>query len=719
MFFLQVATGSLNMELAFPAAAKDRAGRSLDLALSGQWRIENPYIFLQQGAQKLAAPGNPLLNSTAEAWIANKIRHRVHDEFEAAARDFVFADLVSRQVLPLDTWQSKLRAWLAEFGIALELVEVRPTCAEAARQQAAREQVQALKQASKLQLRVRQVLLDEARSVAEYQNEVGRLEHDRTLAEEARQKQLADWRIANRQKLFESENKLQELARQADEAKQKHLLQMAELRNKLAEAELARVQREQQGKLNQECYEYEQRLVLARMEKELQEINLAKQAQAQAFAREAQRMELIFQAEMDDLKKDLAFKTKLKDEERAEILRQAQGHSDRARAVHSAASQHAAKLQQDTPKLAVLSTRSAPKFFEIVRSWFYFGRLAPCHVVLDCPQVSAHHGAVAQTQGGWLVVDHESRNGSFLNGERVRQQHIVNGDVLRAGDFWLVFALRPEHEYQQIADSDTCSMAASGGTVPLAGLPAGMTFRPALRQSASALVQLNSSSGQTATSDGGPILIGHGSTCTLSLAGGGVARFHAMVFWEVFRDARGTITEAGVFVEDLHSGRGLVLNGQPVQRAQLHDRDVLEIGGHRITVSFHGNVRSRAESLAQKKPPLQDWAITCVEGPAEGKSLKLSAAKERIIIGRHPSSDLVLDAPGISRNHAELRPATSDGGSGTPAEGWTVADLNSTAGSQLNGKRLSPGQTAKLRPGDILRLAQDESRCDLLVHYTL
>ncbi len=58
-------------------------------------------------------------------------------------------------------------------------------------------------------------------------------------------------------------------------------------------------------------------------------------------------------------------------------------------------------------------------------------------------------------------------------------------------------------------------------------------------------------------------------------------------------------------------------------------------------------------------------------------------------VGREPGSDFTLDAPTVSRNHAEFRPA---------GDGWEVVDLGSTHGTWVNGEKitrmtLAPGTT--------------------------
>ena len=86
-------------------------------------------------------------------------------------------------------------------------------------------------------------------------------------------------------------------------------------------------------------------------------------------------------------------------------------------------------------------------------------------------------------------------------------------------------------------------------------------------------------------------------------------------------------------------------------------------------------------------PPSQAWLEL-----ADGRMHWLE--KATCTIGRGATNSLVLDLPGISRNHAMLQPA--DGG------GHLVADLRSTNGTYLNGLRLE--QVAPLRDGDKLEL---------------
>ncbi|MGA2229546.1 MAG: FHA domain-containing protein [Tepidisphaeraceae bacterium] len=66
-------------------------------------------------------------------------------------------------------------------------------------------------------------------------------------------------------------------------------------------------------------------------------------------------------------------------------------------------------------------------------------------ISLAGPQVSRHHCTLfPANRGRWLVKDHDSRNGLFVNGARIRSRGLSDGDVLDIGEFTLHY-LCPEN----------------------------------------------------------------------------------------------------------------------------------------------------------------------------------------------------------------------------------------------------------------------------------
>lgn len=71
-------------------------------------------------------------------------------------------------------------------------------------------------------------------------------------------------------------------------------------------------------------------------------------------------------------------------------------------------------------------------------------------------------------------------------------------------------------------------------------------------------------------------------------------------------------------------------------------------------------------------------------------------------IGRSKGAECVLSDPNVSRRHAELRRSRSGD--------WTIADLGSTNGIKVNGRRVS---SARLSPGDQVTLGTTTFLFDL------
>jgi hypothetical protein len=92
---------------------------------------------------------------------------------------------------------------------------------------------------------------------------------------------------------------------------------------------------------------------------------------------------------------------------------------------------------------------------------------------------------------------------------------------------------------------------------------------------------------------------------------------------------------------------------------------------------------------------------------APGRAILVGAGKRtplagtRVVIGRSRDSDVMLDDPNVSRRHAELR---HEGGA------WIVADLGSTNGVKVNGKRV---QERALAPGDEITLGLEHLRFEV------
>ncbi len=115
--------------------------------------------------------------------------------------------------------------------------------------------------------------------------------------------------------------------------------------------------------------------------------------------------------------------------------------------------------------------------------------------------------------------------------------------------------------------------------------------------------------------------------------------------------------------------------------------------GHTMVYSA---VREAPASPSSRRPEVTTRAIVTVD------DRRYVLDGERSTVGRSRDADCVLRDPNVSRHHAELR--RSSGGD------WTIADLGSTNGVKVNGRRVS---STRLASGDRVTLGTTTFRFDI------
>jgi Protein of unknown function (DUF3662)/FHA domain len=122
----------------------------------------------------------------------------------------------------------------------------------------------------------------------------------------------------------------------------------------------------------------------------------------------------------------------------------------------------------------------------------------------------------------------------------------------------------------------------------------------------------------------------------------------------------------------------------PEQESQADEPVAPPSSGRTMIYSTAGRV---AEPLEERARSRQQTALVLMGGK------RLVVGPAGVTLGRSRQCDVMVDDPNVSRTHAEIRPR---GGS------WVLADLNSTNGSRLNGRRLQGPEV--LKPGDEIEL---------------
>lgn len=89
------------------------------------------------------------------------------------------------------------------------------------------------------------------------------------------------------------------------------------------------------------------------------------------------------------------------------------------------------------------------------------GRDPGNEVQLSLPEVSKRHAFLKDTGNGWVVKDLNSRNGLYLNGKKVEEAFLKDGDKLAVGPYVLVFQIKEAGgPYKPVVNIDLSTLAA-------------------------------------------------------------------------------------------------------------------------------------------------------------------------------------------------------------------------------------------------------------------
>ncbi len=197
---------------------------------------------------------------------------------------------------------------------------------------------------------------------------------------------------------------------------------------------------------------------------------------------------------------------------------------------------------------------------------FLIGRDPGCQLRVDDPKVSRRHAEVAWTEGGWVLRDLGSSNGTYLDGERVESVAVGTGVGVRLGD-------AEDGPLLRLGAAATVARPAPpspspAGPVVTTAVPGAAP--PAVARGVAAVAGRVPMAEHAAV---GRIRIGRSPDNDVVLKDLQVSRRHAEV-----RPVPG----GGFEVADLGSSNGTFLNGQPVVRAPLREGDMISISRHQF-----------------------------------------------------------------------------------------------------------------------------------------
>ncbi len=186
------------------------------------------------------------------------------------------------------------------------------------------------------------------------------------------------------------------------------------------------------------------------------------------------------------------------------------------------------------------------------------GRDEDCDIILDGETVSRYHCEII-LWGSVYVLRDSSRNGSYINGERVSQAQLRDGDQVRIGQNILLV---------HFSSGVNTSLITNKPTAPHP-LPPAIELKPHI-------VVKGLEEGVTQPFSEDRITIGRRSENHVVLEDDNISRQHLTI---ERRDGQ-------YFVCDLGSANGVFLNDQRADCAQLNDGDRLRVGDFVATVSL-------------------------------------------------------------------------------------------------------------------------------------
>ena len=184
--------------------------------------------------------------------------------------------------------------------------------------------------------------------------------------------------------------------------------------------------------------------------------------------------------------------------------------------------------------------------------------------------------------------------------------------------------------------------------------------------------------------------IGRSKACDIVLDHGTVSRFHAVI----------SMRKKTWYLTDTFSKTGTFINMKKIKhRAPIKDGDVISFGtaAYRFETPFisdeePGEQNPRMRSVQKEKAQAQPVYVSALLDDSKDMAYCLNVSDCKI--GRDPEQcDIVLKNPTVSRLHARLY---------HNSRGWMLEDLNSTAGTKVNGEHIT-GKT-KLSEGDEINI---------------
>ena len=296
--------------------------------------------------------------------------------------------------------------------------------------------------------------------------------------------------------------------------------------------------------------------------------------------------------------------------------------------------------------------------FVFSNSTITIGRVASSIVNLPIPSptVSGLHARIRLKDGLWTIEDLGSSNGTFINGHRLRGETITlnSGDhILLGGRIELIVSI-PKTSVDEM---------------PVAATVLGEDIDfPTLTTPPQIVITIAGNEPETHVLTKSKVTLGRSPDNDIVIGSKIVSRRHAHLE---------QVVGGFQLIVDPQASNPVLYKGRPVSGTQfLYHGDVLRIGGQDPGLMVTITYESPADASIAKQP------VTIKFG--ENKTLQF---------GRDPSNDVVLDAPTVSRFHAQIERI---------GKRYRIHDLRSSNATFVNEVRIEGDHW--LTPSDTIRI---------------
>lgn len=283
--------------------------------------------------------------------------------------------------------------------------------------------------------------------------------------------------------------------------------------------------------------------------------------------------------------------------------------------------------------------------------------------------VSRRHCEIRREAGHYVLLDLNSGNGMYVNGQKVDTVYLRDGDEIRIGD---------ANEQQQVLIQIQLGteFSASLDSAEQVTMPPSSNLLDAAPENLPYLtLRLPKGAIRYFSIEQNTIVVGRSAAVTLSLP----YRFISGRHFELHRSGDDfTIT-------DLHSTNGTLVNNKPLipdEATPLHTNAIIRIGDD----AFGSSVGLTFVNPHEKQAPQAGFVMAA-------PTIMVEQSKPAII-GRAPEADVRLDSPDVSRKHASLRKM---------GEKYVLEDLSSANGTYVNNQRI---QSTTLNDGDLIEIGK-------------